>query len=267
MHKNKQYLWHQGTVDKRPIVLFDFGTWEITLREALSAMSIVGIMATIGFFASGAIEKHVHDAQLKYRQALQIDKNADEFRWALDTDVGYAFVEGHLKTLDPVRHEKLDGSWLSIDAVFQKYQKHTSTYTTTDGKGHTYTKTRTYWSWDSYDYWHRKASRVNFLSNEFSIAKFDFSSCRHKERIVDNGYHKRIVFSMLPPEMDGTVFSKLEQKTMSNNSLFMQGMDLKKAYADCVESYAILVFWIIWLLAIALAVWAFFYAENNWLED
>lgn len=112
--------WHWQK-SSNSIVLLDFGTWELTLREALFALLLVGVLATIGFFVSSAIVRNVHSKQLVYRQAAQIENSSGEFKLALDTDVGYAFVEGDMDAVDTVQHEDLDGKWMSIVAKHQKY--------------------------------------------------------------------------------------------------------------------------------------------------
>ena len=268
---NYYYRKNKWIIGKKPIILIDFGTWELTLREAIFAFLIVGILTTIGYFFSSSIERNVHNKQLMYRQAAQIDKNEDEFKWALDTDIGYAFVEGHLETLDPVEHEHLNGKWLQINATFQKYQMHTRivTYTTTDGKGHvrTHHRIETYWSWDTYDREKTSAQKVKFLGVELPLSKFDLSAVHRQEEIVKIGFHKRIVFNMIPTEMDGTIFTELKDKSISDNTEFLQNKDLKTAYEDQTTSHAIGIFWMIWIAVTIGCVFLFFYGENNWLED
>ena len=255
---------------RKPVVLFDFGDWRLTLREAVFSAFIAGILTAVGFFISGAIERHVHERQLIYRQAVQIDKNPAEFKWALDTDIGYLFAEGVLETVDPVRHEKLDGEWFSIKAVHQKYVRHTRTrsYTVRDGKGHTRVKSRveTYWSWDTYEVERSSAKTVRFLGVELPAGKFRLGW--HSEcKIVSTGYHRRIKFAVVPKEMTGTIFAKAADGTVEGQVEFWRGRDLKSAYEDSVFSYAKGLFWTAWIVVIVGIIFAFFYAENRWLED
>lgn len=261
----------QRAIGKRSIVLIDFGTWELTLREAIFAFLIVGAMTVVGFFIASEIEHHVHTKQLMYRQAAQIDNNADEFKLALDTDVGHTFVEGDLEAVDKVKHEKLHGEWLAIDASYEKYTMHTRVvhYTVTDSKGrsHSRTRTETYWSWDRYDHKQMKSKHVDFSGARFLASKFDLGGCSHKEATVSIGWHKRIVFYVVPAKMHGTVFTKIIDSTISDATPFWKDRNLKTAYEDCTTSYAVSIFWSIWSVFTAIVVVLFFYGENYWLED
>ena len=261
----------QRAIGKRPIVLIDFGTWELTLREAIFAFLIAGAMTVVGFFIASEIEHHVHTKQLMYRQAAQIDNNADEFKLALDTDVGHAFVEGDLEAIDRVKHESLRGEWLAIDASYEKYTMHTRVvhYTVTDSKGRSHTKSRTetYWTWDRYDRKQLKAKQVNFSGAMFPTSKFDLGGCSHKEATVSIGWHKRIVFYVVPAKMHGTVFTEVMHGTVLNATPFWKGQSLKAAYEDCTTSYAVKIFWSVWTAVIVGTMLLFFYGENHWLED
>lgn len=259
------------TTSSKPIVLLDFGDWQLTLRELLFSMLIAGVMAVVGYFTASVIEQNVHAKQLEYRQAAQIENSEDEFKLALETDIGNAFVEADLKAVDKVKHEKLHGEWLAIDASYEKYTKHTRVvyYTVTDSKGHSHQKTRTetYWTWDRYDSKHLKAKQVNFSGVIFPTAKFDLSWCSRHEDTVSIGWHKRIVFDTIPAKMHGTVFTKLADKTVSDRTLFWKDQDLKTAYEECVSSYAVMIFWTIWIAATIGLLITFFVIENDWLED
>ena len=132
------------------IVLYDGIDFEITLREVMFSLLILGIFSFLGFIVHSWIDKKVDDSNLKYRQAVAIE-SPDEFRHAMNTDVGYAFVSGKLEAVTPVTNNLVKGKYLSIHVNHQKYQKHTRvvTYTTYDSKGRrrVHHRTETYWSW------------------------------------------------------------------------------------------------------------------------
>lgn len=254
----------------RRIVLLDCIDWELTLREAIFAFFIVGSMIALGFLIAGKIEQHVHNEQLKYRRAVQIDKDPNQFSWALRTDVGDAFIEGHLKTLDPVSHDLLEGKWMKLSAAHQKYQMHTRTvtYTTTDSKGRAHTKTRveTYWSWDTYETESFSASQAEFLGEKIYLDDLDICGAWRDEKVVKTGYHKRVVFSMLPTDYDGTMFTTIKNKRISKGTPFWVGRDIAEAYKCCIASYSVSIFWIVWIVVTIGAVVGFFVLDNDWLE-
>lgn len=261
---------YKRTAGKKPVVLFDFGDWQLTLRETVFSVLIVGVFIAIGFLISSSIERYVHEQQLRYRQAVQIDKNPDEFKWALDTDIGYLFAEGRLETVDPIRHENLGGEWFSIEAAYQKYTRHTRTrtYTVRDGKGHTRIKSRveTYWSWDTYNIKRSSAKTVRFLGVELPASKFGLR--RYCEcKIISTGHNRRIEFAVVPKEMTGTMFAKAAGRTVDGQIEFWRGRNLKSAYEYSISSHAKEFFWTVWIAAIVGALFAFFYGENKRLED
>ena len=253
------------------VVIADFGSWELTLREAIFSLLILGVMVAIGFFIAGKIEQTVHVEQLKYRRAMQIDKDPSQFSLALETDVGDVFAEGHLKTVDPVSHELVAGKWMKVCTDYQKYQMHTRTvtYTTTDSKGRVSVKSRveTYWSWDTYDRKETSASQVEFLGEKLQLADLVFYGARWDEEVVNTGYHRRVVISMLPTEHSGTMFTTIRDKKISKETPFWIEQNLASAYEHCTSSFSVLVFWIVWSIVSICTVIGFFVIDNDWLED
>ena len=67
--------------------------------------------------------------------------------------------------------------------------------------------------------------------------------------------------------MKGTIFTKLKDGTISENSVFSE-----TALKDTVDSYMTdlntvnIIFWIVWFIVTALIIFAFYYIDNRWLE-
>lgn len=67
--------------------------------------------------------------------------------------------------------------------------------------------------------------------------------------------------------MKGTIFTKLKDGTISENSKFNE-----RALKDTVDSYMTdintinIIFWIVWFIVTALIIFAFYYIDNRWLE-
>lgn len=269
MNNNYKNINEKVIGKKKPIILFSFETWDLTLREIIFSIFIVGIMVTVGFFISSSIKHKINQNQLIYRQAAQIDNSVDQFKWALDTDIGHIFAEGDMETIDPVKHEKLKGEWLSIEAVYQKYTMHTRviTYTTTvNGKSRTRTRTETYWSWDTYKRESIKAKKIKFLDVEFPVNKFNINNYG-KSETVKIGHNRRIKFNMVNPKMHGTIFGKILNKTIDGKADFWSGCNLKSIYDNYVSDNTVTIFWIFWIPFTIAVLFFFFYAENKWLDD
>lgn len=244
---------------------------EVTLREVIFSVLIVGVLYTIGFFISGAIEKSVAEKQLQYRQAIQIKDSGRELHHACDTDVGYAFVEGDFKTLDPVTWEGLEGEHLSIVRDKEKYTMHTrvETYTVTTGKGRTQTRTRLvhYWTWVLVKRDTKWATKVSFCGNEYGKNTFKYNAVNEEVHITNTGYHTRDRFRYRPKNFRGCIFAELNNGKINGCPAIWKGMTLEEMYKDFTTSYAVMIFWICWVAFMVGAVVMFVVIDNRWLED
>lgn len=256
---------------KQPIVLLDCIDWEITLREVLFSLLILGISVFFGFLVHSWIDKKVNDTTLQYRQAVAI-QNENEFRHAMDTNVGHAFVRGKLEAVTPVTNKLVNGEYLSIHVKHQKYQKHTRvvTYTTYDSKGrpHTHYKTETYWSWDTVRTSTTNSSQVVFCGSEFPYGKFNYNCAHTDETIVGGGLFKNerdIVYTTKDGFM-GTMFANLINGSFKGTATLV-GMGIeeyRKYETECVWPY--IMFWVVWIVLTVFALFLFYFIDNEWLE-
>lgn len=252
-------------------VLFDGIDWEITLREVLFSLLILGVFSFLGFLIYSAIDKKVDDFTLKYRQAVAIE-SPDEFKHAMDTDVGYAFVRGKLEAVTPVTSKLVAGKYLRIEVKHQKYQMHTRvvTYTTYDSKGrpHTHTKTETYWSWDTKWTSTINSPLVRFCGSKFKYGKFNYGCAHEDETIVGGGLfnNERDVVYTIKDGFTGTIFADLRDKEFKG-SADMVGANIEKYRERLVKcSWPYVMFWIIWLIFTVGAIVLFYIIDNEWLE-
>jgi hypothetical protein len=254
---------------KNPIVLFSSIDWEITLREALFSIFILSIFMVLGVFISGCIKSHVHNKTLIYRQAAQIKNNPTEFKWAMDTDVGNVFVEGKLKSISSVTHQKLGINVLLYNAKFQHHNMHTRrvrrTRTDRKGRSHSYWTTETYWSWDTYKTENNAVKKVDFSGVEFDRTKFNLNSYELR-KVVDNGFRDRIVYEYIPCELNGTFFGEIKNKTFQSQVVLID-TTIEKLYDDYISSNLDNIFWIIWIILSVAVTFVFYIHENNWLEN
>ena len=257
---------------KRPVVLLDCIDWEITLREVMFSLLILGISAFFGFLVHSWIDKKVNDANLKYRQAVAIE-SPEEFRHAMATDIGNAFVRGKVEAVTPVTSKLVDGEYLSICIKHQKYQQHTRvvTYTTYDSKGrpHTHHRTETYWSWDTVRTSTTNSPKVVFCGSEFPYGKFNYNCAYTDETVVGGGLFKNerdIVYTTKDGFM-GTMFADLRNGGFEGMATLV-GMGIEKYRefeSDCVWPYVL--FWVIWIMLTGFILFMFYFLENSWLED
>ena len=114
---------------------------EITKREVIASVVIISFMFIVGFAISEKIQLNLLESYQIYDTAAQIDSK-ELFEYGMKTNVGYAFVFGELKTLDPVSYSEVSGKYSYIKKEEQEYREHsrTVTKTYTDSEGKTQTK-------------------------------------------------------------------------------------------------------------------------------
>ena len=76
-------------------VVFDFGTWDITVRELIAAPTIIGVLIILGFVIAGKIDNKVQEQNLIYNSAPHVE-TIEDFKDRLATDKRPIFASGHL---------------------------------------------------------------------------------------------------------------------------------------------------------------------------
>ena len=158
---------------------------EITKREVLTSVYIVAVMLLIGFLISGKIQNSIMDNNERYNKAVKIE-NEELFRYGMDTNVGNAFVYGDLEAVDTVTFPEIGGEYMYVEKEEEHYNRHTRTYTTTDGKGHTKTHTEVYWSWDYAGSESKQCKEVSFCCVVFDSGKINFPDADYIDTIKES---------------------------------------------------------------------------------
>ena len=242
---------------------FDFGDFEITYREILASISIIAVMLLIGFVISGKISQIQSDRNAKYNKAVKIE-SADLFRYGMDTNVGNAFVYGELKAVDTVTYPEIGGEYMYVEKIEEHYNRHTRTYTTTDGKGHTRTHTEVYWSWDYAGSEDMQCKEVSFCGVVFDSNKIKLPSADYIKIIKESGY-VRYKYYGTKTKYTGTIFTKLKDKTIADSTHFYE-LSIEETKDKLEKNIGIVIFWIVWIIIMVLAVFGYYYIDNEWLE-
>lgn len=242
---------------------FDFGDFEITYREILASISIIAVMLLIGFVISGKISQIQDDKNAKYNKAVKIE-STDLFQYGMNTNVGNAFVYGELKAVDTVTYPEIGGEYMYIEKEEEHYNRHTRTYTTTDGKGHTRIHTEVYWSWDYAGSEDMQCKEVSFCGVVFDSNKIKLPSADYIDTIKESGY-VRYKYYGTNIEYKGTIFTELKDKTISDSTPFYE-MSIKETKDKLERNIGVVIFWIVWIIVMVLAVFGFYYIDNEWLE-
>lgn len=241
---------------------------KITKREVLFSIVIICVMLVIGLIISDKINDSILEQNQKYNTALQINEDADLFRYGMRTNVGNAFVYGDLTAVDPVSYPEIEGSYGSVTKVTERYTMHTRTVTktrTVNGKTQSYTEIEHYWQWDKINSNHIHASTITFLGVEFPYGTIDGF---HESYIttVNTGYHLRDKYYGSEVSYNGTLFTVLGDGTISQ-PIFYNNSSIETTLNYLTNSHAVVFFWIFWMLLICGAIYGFLYLDNKWLED
>lgn len=246
---------------------------EIKKREILFSVIIVLVMLTIGFVISGAITEYAQNEAEKYTTAVRIE-DPGQFAYGMDTDFGNALVYGTIQAEQPVTHPELEGEYLALSMVKERYTMHTRTVTYTDSNGHSHTRTETYWSWDYADEENWASDTVEFLGAEFPIERFGLPSqspvaLKDGYRYLRESSRVRYYFTGLPAAFEATIHTDLRNGSIGESVEVFQN----QTPAEVVEAQIsgqkipVIVFWVVWVPWIAVFVMCFLFLENRWLDD
>lgn len=246
---------------------FDFGDFEITKREILASISIIAVMLLIGVLISNKISEHQLDANEVYNKAVKID-NTDLFQYGMDTNVGNAFVYGDLVAVDAVTYLEIDGEYMYIKKVKERYTQHTRQVAhtrTVNGKSQTYYTTETYWTWDRVGSGNKKCQEISFCGIVFSSNKIDLPSTDYIDTIKESS-RIRYKYYGIGTKYTGTIFTDLRNQTISDNTNFYVDKNIEETI-ECLEAGGgVVIFWIFWIVLIGGCVFGFYYLDNKWLE-
>lgn len=238
---------------------------EITKREIVTSIAIIAVMLTIGFIISGKITEHQIEKNAEYQKAVHIE-DKEPFEYSMRTNVGNAFVYGDIKPVDTVTYEEISGEYLYVEKVKERYTMHTQKYTTSDGKGHVRTHTRTYWTWDRVGSEDKKCKKINFCGIDFESKKIEFPDADYIETIKESS-HVRYKYYGVPTKHTGTIYTHLADKTISDDSPFYEDFTIEQTLERLTSSGGNIFFWLVWIIFIGICVYLFCYLDNKWLED
>lgn len=246
---------------------FDFGEFEITKREILASISIVAVMLLIGVLISSKISEHQLDVNEIYNKAVKID-NTDLFQYGMDTNVGNAFVYGDLIAVDTVTYPEIDGEYMYIKKVKERYTQHTRQVAhtrTVDGKSQTYYTTETYWTWDRVGSEDKKCQEISFCGITFGSNKIDLPNTNYIDTIKESS-HIRYKYYGVGTKYIGTIFTDLRNQTISDNTNFYVDKNIDETVEYLEAGGGVIIFWIFWIVLTGSCVFGFYYLDNKWLE-
>lgn len=253
--------------NKQDGVLLDFGSFEITKREALASVSIVAIMLLIGVLIGGVISDYQMDANEKYNTAVKIETQ-DLFEYGMRTSIGNAFVYGELLAIDTVTYPEIGGAYMYVEKVEEHYNMHTKRVAhtrTVNGKSQTYYTTETYWSWDYAGSESLTCKEISFLGVTFDICKITIPDDHYIDTINESS-HIRYKYYGVGTQLTGTIFTELRGGTISDGTLFYENRTIDETVKYLESGVLLIVFWVFWVILMIVCLYGFFYIDNRWLE-
>lgn len=249
---------------------FDFGDFEITKREVIASISIIAVLLAIGFFISEKVSEHQMDKNEIYNKAVKIESR-DLFRHGMDTSVGNAFVYGELKAVDTVTYPEVKGEYIYVKKVKERREKHTKYETDDDGN----VKAKAYYEWEIDKTESKHCKEINFLGEKFPYSKISMPPSRYidtikgdKEWSWESGERVKVRYKYYGVDVKytGTIFTDLRNGTISDNTDFYNSKTIEETINKLESGYAVIIFWVLWIIFIGVCVFGFCYLDNKWLE-
>lgn len=237
---------------------------EVTKREIIISIAIAAVMLIIGFSISGKIIDAQNDKNAEYQKAVHIE-DSELFQYGMDTNVGNAFVYGDLKAVDVVTFDEIGGEYLYVEKVKEKHTLHTRTYTVKVGKTTT-VRTETYWTWDEVNRENKQSLEIMFCGVVLPSIKVEIPDTEYIDTIKESS-KIRYKYYGTPIKHTGTVYTKLSDGTILDNSRFFKDYTIEQALDSCTSGVGNVMFWALWIALTVGAVVGFCYLDNRWLED
>lgn len=236
---------------------------EITKREIIASITIVGFMLVVGTILSDWISDSIKDTNEVYNKAMHIE-DKDIFEYSMSTNVGNAFVYGDMVALSPVSYEDIDGDYMYIKRIKERYTQHSRTVSYPCGKKTCY-RTEYYWTWDEVDREYKSTDKVTFLGVEFDFNQFTKPSTNHIATVKKSS-HVRYKYYVVPTQIRGTIFTSLKDNNIDEGITLYRDMTTQQTYERVLKSELSLCgFWILWLSLTGGLVFGFYYLDNDWL--
>ena len=235
---------------------------EITKREIIISIGITAVMLIIGFFISGKITDMQNDKNAEYQKAVHI-KDSELFQYGMDTNVGNAFVYGDLQAVDTVTFDEIGGEYIHVEKV-------------TDSKGKKHTKIEVYYEWETEDRENKHSEKIMFCGVELPYKKIPYYSDKHIKTIDSDREYSwksgefvkvRFQYYGTPIKHTGTVYTRLSDGTILDNSRFFKDYTIEQALNSCTSDVGNVMFWALWIALTVGAVIGFCYLDNRWLEE
>ena len=236
-----------------------FDSFEITVREIIASIVIIFVMLLVGVTINNKMQESRLDRNEIYNKAIKIE-TSELFQYGMRTNVGSAFVSGTLEAVDPVSYPEIEGEYLYLEKVKERYTMHTRQVAhtrTVNGKTSTYYTTETYWTWDRVGAESIHSEQILFNKVIFDYGKIECPAAFYIDTIRESSYI-RYKYYGTGVEHTGTIFTTLKDGSITDQTRFYEDKTIEETYNDLLSKDWRIVFWIFWIPLTGGLVFAFY---------
>lgn len=235
---------------------------EITKREILASITIIGVMVILGILINNKINEAAEEKSYTYNNALKINEDTELFQYGMKTSVGNALVYGKLTYVDGVSYDDVKGKYMYIKRVKEQYTAHTRVV-----KSGKTSRTETYYTWDEVDSELKASNQIQFCGVKFKRSELDpykYIDLRHI-KTTKARFNIRYVYYGYVGSV-GTLFCNIKNNKLNNTTYYENDTIDETLDAAEPKTWKNVLFWIMWSLVIVLLVYKFCEFENRWLD-
>lgn len=237
---------------------------EVKPREILISIIIICVMIILGGFISNIISDSHKDKMDVYNKSIKID-TFEKFSYANDTSVGNCLAKGLITANNPVSYDEVNGEYLSMSKITERYTMHTRVVTYTDSNGGVHTRTETYWTWDNIGRDSKISDNISFLGENIQLTEAFLPYEKHIDTIYQNK-NLRDKYYGSPITSSAIIFSSLKDNNIDIKEVSYTDLSIREFIDSKDNNLWSWIFWSIWVLVTCGLVYAFVFAENRWLD-
>lgn len=253
---------------------FYVSDFEITVREIIVSICIFVFMMLIGISCSANIEESEMANNEKYTKALRIE-STDLFQHGMNTNVGNAFVYGDLESVDTVTYPEIEGDYIYVKKVEERYERYEKWVTETDSNGKEHKRKKVWYEWDIENTESQHAKEIKFCGVVFPYEKLELPSSYLVDTINGDKTYSwksgervkvRFKYYGVDTKYTGTIFTDLRDKTISDSTVFYNNTTIEDTCEYLTHEGGSTLLWLFWIPLTAVLILLFYVADNKWLH-
>lgn len=210
------------------------------------------LMLLIGMYIARKEREKAADKSADFRKALEIETDHD-FAYGIETNIGYAFVYGIIRAINPIKPSWCDNELLSYEIIEEELQERVDYVPVTeyddDHMSHTRMERHVYYEWVMIGKENQNVDEIEFRGKVLPYNKIKMPDCYLLKR-ENTGFNRRNSYYILKNNLAGSIFTFLSENGISDKSRFFSGLNSKAAKIKAIkdEQNRVKQFWILWLL-------------------